>query len=474
MRVLKGVELRRNYALNPSLEVDTSDWVANAATISRVTAEFHHGVAALSTVTNGTSGSGCYKDAKALAGSGWAAGDPCSSSLWVKAPSGAALLASLVTLGGATGSPLVSFTGTGAWQQITLVNGVVPAGATSVPYVYIRANGAHTAFTFYVDEVLIEKASTPGAFFTGSTANTETRVYEWAGTANASASIEYERIPNLVAEALTEGPWAGVTVQGLEAGDQVLTLWRTAGGERLPVRGGRDLEAVDSAYVIDYEVPLGQLVTYELEVTAGSDAGAVVAPATVTVASSCGYIHDPLDPTLPVPVWASRAPSGEAVLSGTAFKQLTHEAEASVHRIVGSRLPVVIGGARQGPSEVDLSMLTDAEAQNTRLRDMVENTSLLVVRGLPGWIADAWPPVAYVSAPVVVEYPLTAHLQNGTGRFLTRWEVVGRRVRGSAASVLISLFTYDDVAALFDTYDQKQAAAGGGTYLEDLKNPLNA
>ena len=275
-------------------------------------------------------------------------------------------------------------------------------------------------------------------------------------------------------EALAEGPWAGVTITGLSAGAHVLTVWRTAGGERLPVRGARDLDAVDSAYVIDYEVPLAQAVTYDVEMVSGPDAGAVVAPASVTVPSSCGYVHDPLDPTVVVPVWASRAPGGEPVLGGTAFKTLVHEADVSYHNIIGARLPVAIGGSRQAASGVDLSMLTDAEAQNTRLRDMLANTSLLVVRGLPAWLGEAWPPVAYVSAPSVVEYPLTAHLQRGVGRYLTRWEMVGRRVRGSSASVLISLFTYDDVAAVFATYDQKQAAAAGLTYLEDLKNPLNA
>lgn len=274
-------------------------------------------------------------------------------------------------------------------------------------------------------------------------------------------------------EALDDGPWAGVTITGLAAGNQIVTVWRTADGERLPVRGARKLEVVDSAFVIDYEVPLGRVVSYELEVVSGADAGAVVPPAAVTVASSSGYVHDPLNPTVVVPVWSSRAPSGEAVLAGTAFRALTLEAEVSYHAIVGARLPVAIGGARQAASAVDLSMLTDAEAQNTLLRDMLEDTSVLVVRGLPEWIADAWPPVAYVSAPVVVEEPLTAH-RPGVGKYLTRWTMEGRRVRGSSASVLISLFTYDDVAALFDTYDQKQAAAGSGTYLDDLKNPLNA
>lgn len=279
----------------------------------------------------------------------------------------------------------------------------------------------------------------------------------------------------LLAELRDDGPWAGVTISGLTAGTDVLTLWRTAGGDRLPVKGARSLEAVDSAYVIDYEVPLGLEVTYSLEFLSGPDTGAT-ATASITVASACGYIHDPLDPSVAVPVWASRAPNGEPVLAGTAFAELVRGADVEVHRVLGSSLPVAIGGQRQAAAGVDLSLLADAEVQNTRLRDMFSRSSVLVVRPLPGWLGGALPPVGYVSAPEVAEQPLTARFEHlpESGRHLTRWVLVGQYVRASSASVLIALFTYQDVEALFSTYAQKQVSAGGGTYLDDLKNPLGA
>lgn len=264
-----------------------------------------------------------------------------------------------------------------------------------------------------------------------------------------------------------------MTVTGLAPGNAVLTVWRTAGGAREAVRGGRALAAVDSAFVLDYEVPLGVPVSYEVEVTAGPDTGAAVRAADLTVLSDCGYIHDPLDPTVAVPVWAWRAPNGEPGLAGTAFRSLTRSADVATHNVMGSRLPVAIGGQRRAPSGVDLSVLTDAEAQNTRLRDMLDNSSVLVARTLPGW-ALPMPPVAYVALPEVVEVPLTANLPAGAGRYLTRWEMVGQVVRPASAAVLIALFTYQDVEALFATYAQKQASAGGGSYLDDLKNPLGA
>lgn len=278
----------------------------------------------------------------------------------------------------------------------------------------------------------------------------------------------------ITAELLDGGPWAGITVSGLSAGNHVVTVWRSVSGAREAVSGGKAWAVIDSDYLIDYAVPLGRWVSYQVEVTAGPDAGAVVPAVDVFRPSDCGFIHDPLDPTAVVPVWATRAPSGEPVLAGTAFAQLVRAADVSVHNIIGSSLPVAIGGQRRAASGVDLSVLTDAEAQNTALRDMVEQSAVVVVRTPPGWFGDAWPAVAYVAMPEVVEQPLTAHKLHEAGRYLTRWGLVGQVVRGSSAPVLISLFTYDDVAALYATYDQKQASAGGGSYLDDLKNPLGA
>lgn len=281
-------------------------------------------------------------------------------------------------------------------------------------------------------------------------------------------SIVYAEAPPLSVEVFAGSPWVGVTVRGLAAGDHVVTVWRTADGERLAVRGGRRRRVVDSDYLIDYEVPLERPVTYEVEVLLGPDAGRLFAPVTVFVESDCGYIHDPADPTTVVPVYGDRSPNGEPTFRGQAFASLLYEADVSVHTIIGSSKPVAIGGLVQAVSGVDLSMLTRAEAENTRLRDMLAQTSTLVVRGLPGWVRDAWPGLAYVSKSSHAEQPLDVPW----GGYLTRWQLQGRIVRGTNSAVLISLFTYQDVAALYATYEQKQTAMGGRTYLDDLKNPL--
>jgi len=274
--------------------------------------------------------------------------------------------------------------------------------------------------------------------------------------------------------ARSDGPWVDVTLSGFSPGSNVVTVWRTSEGVRLPVRGGKNLEVIDSGLVVDYEVPLARSVVYEVEVLSGPDAGVLVPTDSVTVASACGYLHDPLDPRVPVPVWATRAPNGEPVLAPEAFAELARRADVSSNRIIGGGQPVAIGGQRQAASGVDLSVLADAETQNTRLRDMTNNSTVLVVRLLPGWLNGAFPPVAHVSLPEVIEIPVAAGrgLRQGFGQHLTRWSMVGDIVRPSSAAVLVALFTYQDVEDLFATYEQKQIQAGGGTYLDDLKQPL--
>ncbi|QGZ16909.1 minor tail protein [Arthrobacter phage LittleTokyo] len=281
-------------------------------------------------------------------------------------------------------------------------------------------------------------------------------------------------MPAISVAARTDGPWADVTLSGFTAGSNIVTVWRTAAGERVPVRGGKALEVIDSGLLLDYDVPMGWQATYEVEVLSGPDAGALIPTASLTYASPCGYLHDPLDPTVPVPIWATRAPNGEPVLASGAFAELARRADSSVHRIIGARQPVAIGGQRQDAGGVDLSVLADAELQNTRLRDMTNNSTVLVARLLPGWLNGAFPPVAYLSVPEVLEQPVTAGrgLRQGFGQHLTRWQMVGQVVRPSTGAVLVALFTYQDVEDLFETYEQKQISAGGGTYLDDMKQPL--
>ncbi|MHA7145437.1 hypothetical protein ACX80U_12040 [Arthrobacter sp. TmT3-37] len=272
----------------------------------------------------------------------------------------------------------------------------------------------------------------------------------------------------LAVEAILDAPCprAGITLTGLSAGEHVVSIWRTTDGQRVPVRGARMVPVVDSAYWDDWEVPLGRPVIFELEVVSGPDAGAQGITDEVSVDAEFGYVQDPLNPAAAVPVLHRSAEGGPAVLVSGTFAKMAYASDISTFQIMGSSTPVGVGGIRQAASGVPLSMLTRGEEENLRMRDLVAGTSILVIRGLPEWGARVPASASYAAGTVTESNPLP-------GDQVTVWETTGDTVRGSSATILVALWTYQDVADIFATYAQKQAAASGRTYLEDQKNPAN-
>lgn len=277
-------------------------------------------------------------------------------------------------------------------------------------------------------------------------------------------------MPTISAEPVVAEPCprVGVTVQGLAAGDQVVSVWRTSGRERVPVRGARAIPAVDSLYVEDFEAPLKRDLTYELEVLSGADAGVQGVATDAFLPATSGYIQDPLNPASAVPVHGEKAANGEAYFRSETFSTMAYTAGVSTFQVQGDPRPVSIGGIRRAAAGIPIGLSTRAEAENVRLRDLVRDSVHLVIRPLPEW-GDFMPGTATYSAATVEEQPVDV----AWGGSLTRWVTTADIVRPSSARVLIALWRYQDVAEIFATYDQKQAAATGLTYLDDLKNPAN-
>lgn len=262
-------------------------------------------------------------------------------------------------------------------------------------------------------------------------------------------------------------PRVGITVRGLAAGSHKITVWRTCEGERVAVRSARGRVVIDSTYVEDFEAPLNRPVMYHLEVLSGASATTIAAGAGVTLRATSGYVQDPLDPWSAVPVNAG--PQGdEAFFTPESFESFTYDASVSRFAVLGSNRPVAIAGQRQAATGVTLSMVTTDPDANTRLRDLVLQAPLLIVRPLPEW-GRAVPATATYTAASVAERPL----RHAIGGVVTRWETTGDVVRGSSARVLNPTWAYQRVRELYSTYEQKQLTSGGGSYLDDIKNPSN-
>lgn len=258
-------------------------------------------------------------------------------------------------------------------------------------------------------------------------------------------------------------PRVGLTITGLGVGDSVVSVWRTADGERNPVRGARRAPMVDSAYVTDYDVPLGRDVSYEVEVISGPSGASRTTAGPVTVASVTGWLMDPLVPQSAVPVVGGDGDEGP-YLRGEALSQLEYAADVSLIDIMGSDRPMALFGQRMAARGVPLSMGATLE-NNTKLKRLLMSTAQLLFRPLPEF--GDLPGTMFVSVPSAVEMPVDV-----ADGYLTWWDLKADTVAAPTLKVLTATFTYGDVALLFATYQQKQDAAAGKTYLDDLKNPF--
>jgi len=323
--------------------------------------------------------------------------------------------------------------------------------------------------SFDIGFTTIVTGPTAAAPFDGSYVNAASVMYAWTGAADASTTTAKLYTPTLALvprPTFDPTPRVEITLTDLTPTTNTVTIWRTADGKRQAVRGFRKRDVVSADYVIDYEAPLARNITYEMEVTAGVNAQ-VPSPKPVTfVAATSGSIQDPLVPGGAVPIHGDSGPNGEPYLRDQALKQFEYAADMSIMQILGSPDPVAIIGQRMAAAGVDMSMSTNAAQAAADLRRLLQSSPLVLVRPLPGWAA-ALPGLCYLAVAKPTELPVT----EAWGGSLIRWQLVGDLVAAPTMNVLVPLWTYGDVKALWGTYQQAQTALAGKTYLDVLKSP---
>lgn len=261
-------------------------------------------------------------------------------------------------------------------------------------------------------------------------------------------------------------PRVEVTISGLTAGSSVVNVWRTADGKRQAVRGGRKRSVNGSDFVVDYEVPQARVVSYDLEIVSGPDVGSVTPTQTVVVDSGSWVIQDPLTPGTAMALAVTKQDSSRPYLTAAAVKSLEYNASVSIIPILGSPDPVALMGQRLSASNVSFDMFTNMAQLTTQLRNLLMQAPLLLVRP-NGTRNNGIPGLAYFACAKPVERPVTV----AWGGTLTNWGLQGDLVAAPTMNVLVPVWTYGTVKALFPTYQAKQTAMGGKTYLDDLKSP---
>lgn len=281
----------------------------------------------------------------------------------------------------------------------------------------------------------------------------------------------------VTAEPLLDAPCprAGITIEGLGIGDSIVSVWRTADGERSSVRGARRALMVDAAFIQDYDAPLERPITYEVEVLSGPTGATRVYAAPITVHSDSGWLMDPLIPQTAMPVLGHKGTDGQPYLRSPALSELEYAADVSLIDIMGSPAPMALFGQVMKARGIPFSMSTRSAEQNALLKELLLSSPQFVFRPIPSF-GVALPGTMHVSIPVKRELPVDVLM----GGSLTVWEMKADTVAAPVMQVLTATFTYGDVELLYDTYQQKEdsvvaAAAAAGevpTYLFDMKHPF--
>jgi hypothetical protein len=180
-----------NKFTNPSFEVNTTGWLAlgAGATLTRITSDFHEGVACAELVCTGAA----IAEGLQLSGTDMpvTGGQTYTVGQWLKFPAGRTIRAQLIDTVGGAGTTVNDVTATGDWQFVSVTR---TASATTTAMDWRVYEPVVAALTFYADDaVWVEGSALPGVAnytFHGGTADVPGHDFAWTGAAHASTSTD--------------------------------------------------------------------------------------------------------------------------------------------------------------------------------------------------------------------------------------------------------------------------------------------
>jgi hypothetical protein len=480
-----SIVVRTNRAVNPNVASAATNWASFAGTGGTAAGARNAGVGmdgaagffrvTWSVATTAISGGLVYTQ------TGLAAATQYTHSMWVRCSKAQVVRlsaqykdAAAADVGTATfGSNVTLVPNTWTRLSVTATSGALVDRVAVTAAATTGGSFWATVDTFDGDALLIETTGTLKDFFDGGYVDGLGVIYAWAAAADASTSTATAYTPLLTSSkryGTNPCDRVEITIADLAPSTHTVTLWRTIDGRRAAVRGFRKVDIVGSDFVVDYEVPLGRSVLYELEILSGMGRGGPTDTETLTLSSAvCGWIQDPLEPESAVSVYSVAGPSGEPTLMDSALKALEYAADISIIAIMGSPDPVALLGQRMAQSGVAFHMFTDALSQGAKLRALIQDSPLLLIRSMPDW-GPSIPALCYVAPGKPVENPITT----AWGGNLIEWKIDTPLVAAPTMNIVVPVWTYADVQALWTTYQQAQTALTGKSYLTVRKSPTGA
>lgn len=244
-------------------------------------------------------------------------------------------------------------------------------------------------------------------------------------------------------------PRVDVVLPDVPADAATVTLYRYADGQRVPVRGALNMPAA-SPVATDYEAPIGVPVQYLAEAQDAAGTPSLLGPlsAPVTLNSPGLWLSDPLAPGTVVMVTLGRS---ELAALADSFAELTFASTSTRVALLGSDLPLGMGGIRQAASGVPVELLTDSREQAAALEALLRRAYPLLIR-TPD-VLSFLPGAIYADVSDVTMRPVR-RTSTGLDYSRARWSMTVTRVQPPSAAAVVSVRTWDDLPDEAPTWNE--------------------
>lgn len=250
------------------------------------------------------------------------------------------------------------------------------------------------------------------------------------------------------------------------SGAERVEVWRYVDTEASEVRGGR-INSPSSTYLVDYEVPFGVAVTYEVSGWLGTTLVGT------TGRSESVHVRSPhVDPSW---VWLQDplAPSTAMVLpmGGGSARMRQFSRPSQIVRRLGGRDATMIASPLGRASGISFALYAETSEISARLEDLFAHAAPVLLRSSPD---VPLPRLAYLGIEEFEADPMDAH--DAPARDWTIWRFTASIVRPPSASVVVPTYTWADFAVDYEglTHADMAALRAGQTWLDWQKDPRRA
>lgn len=250
-------------------------------------------------------------------------------------------------------------------------------------------------------------------------------------------------------------PRVEVEVTGIVGG--AITVERIVDGDATAVRGALNAPVSTGFLVVDYELPFTTDVTYRVTDGAGTvTTERVIVYPPFMDRYDLVWIQDPLKPESARNVMVERDSLQSWALSR----------ELNLLKTRGSSLPIASGGRLSGRSSVPLRLISESDQETADLIGFFSEATVFLARTIGPL---PMPRAAYFAIETLGVAPEMADVNPYSPVTWTYLDMSLTQVRAPAASVVVPVFTWQDVIDNYTSWDDLIATKA--TWADVIRDP---